>query len=202
MPPGELREQDHEGLWLWSDLHLGHAMTISVFGRPYSTPEEMDDALYGVWRRLVDPADTVVILGDVAIGGLSSSQLTRFRAAPGRKMLVLGNHEFDGTVGGHREGFEQAYSTVYVPGRPELLLTHVPLRDIPDGCVNVHGHVHRWAPSETRHINVVVEQTRYRPRSLAAVRRLAALLVRDARVPGRTTAQQLTHALAPGGSLL
>lgn len=92
MPPGELREQDHEGLWLWSDLHLGHAMTISVFGRPYSTPEEMDDALYGVWRRLVDPADTVVILGDVA--------------------------------------------------------------------------------------------TRYRPRSLAAVRRLAALLVRDARVPG------------------
>lgn len=150
MPSGELREQDHEGLWLWSDLHLSHAMTISVFGRPYSTPKEMDDALFGVWRRLVDPADTVVILGDVAIGGLSGSQLKRFRAAPGRKLLVLGNHEFDGTVSGHREGFEEAYSTVYVPGRPELLLTHVPLRDVPDGCVNVHGHVHRWAPSETR----------------------------------------------------
>ena len=41
MRPGELREQDHPGVWLWSDLHLGHAMTISVFGRPYSTPVEM-----------------------------------------------------------------------------------------------------------------------------------------------------------------
>ena len=28
MPPGELREQDRPAVWLWSDLHLGHAMTI------------------------------------------------------------------------------------------------------------------------------------------------------------------------------
>ena len=203
MAPGELREQDHPGVWLWSDLHLGHAMTISVFGRPYWTPEEMDDALFGAWRRVVDPDDTVVTLGDVAIGGLSGRRLKRFRAAPGRKVLVLGNHEFDGTVAGHVDGFDEVYSTVYVPGTPELLLTHVPLRDVPEGCVNVHGHVHRWAPSGTRHINVVVEQTRYRPRSLTAVRRLAASLVRGERVPGRTTAQQLTHAgraVAAGGA--
>ena len=85
---------------------------------------------------------------------------------------------------------------------PELLLTHVPLRDVPEGCVNVHGHLHKWVPSGTRHINVAVEQTRYRPRSLTAVRRLAASLVRGERVPGRTTAQQLTHAgraVAAGG---
>ena len=62
IPPGELREQDHPGVWLWSDLHLGHAMTISVFGRPYWTPEEMDDALFGAWRRVVDPDDTVLFL--------------------------------------------------------------------------------------------------------------------------------------------
>ena len=60
MPPGELREQDRPAVWLWSDLHLGHAMTISVFGRPYCTPEEMDDALFGAWRRVVDPDDAVV----------------------------------------------------------------------------------------------------------------------------------------------
>ena len=77
MRPGELREQDHPGVWVWSDLHLGHAMTLSVFGRPYWTPEEMDDALFGAWRRAVDPADTVVILGDIAIGGLSGRRLKR-----------------------------------------------------------------------------------------------------------------------------
>ena len=118
------------------------------------------------------------------------------------KVLILGNHEFvrGGLVG--VEGFDEVYSTVYVPGSPELLLTHVPLRDVPEGCVNVHGHLHKWVPSGTWHINVVVEQTRYRPRSLTAVRRLAAFLVRGERVPGRTTAQQLTHAgraVAAGG---
>ena len=194
MPPGMLRERDHAALWLWSDLHLGHAMTISVFGRPYSTPEEMDDALYGAWRRLVDPGDTVVILGDVSIGGLSGRQLKRFRAAPGRKVLVLGNHEFDGSVAGHVAGFDAVYSTLFVPGNPELLLTHLPLRGVPDGCVNVHGHVHTRAPSGTRHVNVAVEQTRYRPRDLSGVRRLAASLVRGERVPGRTTTQQLVNA--------
>ena len=47
MEPGELREDDHPGVWVWSDLHLGHANTINVFGRPHRTPEEMDDALFG-----------------------------------------------------------------------------------------------------------------------------------------------------------
>ena len=161
MRAGELREQDHAGVWLWSDLHLGHAMALSFFGRPYWTPEEMDDALFGAWRQGVDPGDTVVILGDVAIGGLSGRRLKRLRAAPGRKVLVVGNHEFDGTVGGHLDGFDEVFSTVYVPGSPGLLVTHVPLRDVPEGYVNVHGYQHMRAPSApsgTRHINVVVEQ--------------------------------------------
>ena len=34
MQPGEFHEENHAQVWLWSDLHLGHAMTISVFGRP------------------------------------------------------------------------------------------------------------------------------------------------------------------------
>ena len=199
MRAGELREQDHAGVWLWSDLHLGHAMALSFFGRPYWTLEEMDDALFGAWRQGVDPGDTVVILGDVAIGGLSARRLKRLRAAPGRKVLVVGNHEFDGTVGGRLEGFDEVFSTVYVPGSPELVLTHVPFRDVPQGCVNVHGHQHMRGPSGTRHINVAVEQVRYRPRSLAAVRRLAACLAGGERVPGRTTAEQLTY-VAPAGA--
>ena len=168
MQPGEFHEENHAQVWLWSDLHLGHAMTISVFGRPYKTPDEMDDALFGAWRRVVEPDDTIVILGDIAIGGLSGRRLKRFRAAPGRKILVVGNHEFDDTFGGHLDGFDEVFSSVYVPGSPELLLTHVPLRHVPEGCVNVHGHRHIGTPSGTRHINVVVEQVRYRPRSLTA----------------------------------
>ena len=121
MGPGELREHEHPGVWLWSDLHLGHAMALSVFGRPYWTPEEMDDDLFGAWRRVIDPGHTVVILDDVAMGGLSGRRLKRLLAAPGRKVLVVGNHEFDNTVEGHLDGFDEVFSAVYVPGTPELL---------------------------------------------------------------------------------
>lgn len=193
MPAGELHAQDHPEVWLWSDLHLGHAMALSVFGRPYWTPEEMEDDLFETWRRVVDPGHTVVILGDVAIGGLSGRRLKRFRAAPGRKVLVVGNHEFDSTVEGHLDGFDEIFSAVYVAGSPELLLTHVPLRHVPKGCVNVHGHRHLWTPSGTRHINVVVEQVEYQPRSLTSIRRLAARVAKGQPVPGRTTAEQLMH---------
>ena len=118
MRPGELREQDHPTVWLWSDLHLGHAMALSVFGRPYWTPKEMDDALFGAWRRVVDAGDTVVILGDVAIGGLSGRRLKRLRAAPGRKVLVVGNHEFDSTVGGNLDGFRRGLQHRVRAGQP------------------------------------------------------------------------------------
>ena len=67
MKPAELVEQNHRGIWLWSDLHLGHATALSVFGRPYWTPEEMDDDLFATWHRVVEPRDTIVVLGDVAI---------------------------------------------------------------------------------------------------------------------------------------
>ena len=30
-PGGELREVRHAAVWLWSDLHLGHAAAIHVF---------------------------------------------------------------------------------------------------------------------------------------------------------------------------
>ena len=35
MAPGTLCEDDHAGVWVWSDLHLGHTKTIQTFGRPF-----------------------------------------------------------------------------------------------------------------------------------------------------------------------
>ena len=139
----------------------------------------MDDALFEAWERLVDPADTIVFLGDVAIGGLSGRRLERFRAAPGRKVLVAGNHEFDHLSRGNVDGFDEASSTLYVPGRPPLLLTHVPLRRVPPGSVNVHGHLHVGrARGSGTYINVSVEQVAYRPQPLHRIRRLARFLER------------------------
>ena len=44
MDPGTLREDEHAGIWIWSDLHLGHTETLHAFGRPFETAAEMDES--------------------------------------------------------------------------------------------------------------------------------------------------------------
>ena len=197
MSGGDLCEGDHAAVWLWSDLHLGHDDAIDVFRRPFSTVREMDDALFGNWRGVVDPHDTVVCLGDVSFDPLCGPTLRRVRTAPGaRKILVFGNHDVGRQGEIDARGFDEVYSTLCVAGDPPLLLTHIPLRRVPEGCVNVHGHIHhRRVRGRSRHINVSVEQLDYRPTPLTSVRRLAGRLVRGDAVKGRTTAHQLRGVL-------
>ena len=83
--------------------------------------------------------------------------------------------------------------TLAAPGDPPLLLTHVPLLQVPAGCVDVHGHVYQEeSPSRNRHINVSVEQLNYRPARVSEVRRLARRLLEGRTVPGYSTWQRLT----------
>lgn len=192
MAAGELKEENHWRIWIWSDLHLGHDETIRYFGRPFDNPRQMDDALFASWKRTVTPGDTIICLGDVAVTGLWGTSLRRLRRAPGRKILVIGNHEINRIGEVDIDGFDAIHSTLYASGDPPLLLTHMPLRNVPEGCVNVHGHVHnRQSPSCTQHINVSVEQLRYRPRPWEAIRALARHMVGGGSATGRTTAQRL-----------
>ena len=91
MSAGELCEEDHAAVWLWSDLHLAHALSISTFCRPFRSTQEMADELFGRWRLTVDPEDTIICLGDVSLPPLWGDRLERVRKAPGRrKLLVFG----------------------------------------------------------------------------------------------------------------
>ena len=191
MTAGALWGHDHARTWVWSDLHLGHTKTIEAFGRPFGTADEMNDKIFRNWEQVVASGDTILILGDVTVHGLWGQRLNRVHDAPGRKILVYGNHEITRAGLLETNGFDEVHSSLYV-GDPPLLLTHVPLRIVPEGCVNIHGHLHqKRVPGRTRHINVSVEQLRYRPRALSELRRLAQHLVKGETVRGRTTADQL-----------
>ena len=76
-----------------------------------------------------------------------------------------------------------------------MFVTHVPLTEVPDGVVNVHGETHRHrAAGADRHINVCVEQLEYRPRRLTDIRRLARELLGEDPAPSGTTAERLAWA--------
>ena len=141
MTPGALYGHDHARTWVWSDLHLGHTKTIEAFRRPFGTADEMNDTIFRNWEQVVAPADTILILGDVTVHGLWGRRLARVRQAPGRKILVYGNHEITSTGLVETNGFDEVHSSLYVEGDPPLLLTHVPLRVVPESCVNIHGHL-------------------------------------------------------------
>ena len=193
LPARTFRETDGRGIWIWSDLHLGHADSVWYFDRPFIDPEHMDQSLHRAWTRTVDPGDTIICLGDVALPELWGRQLRRLRAAPGRKILVFGNHDVNRLGRLNVEGFEEVHATLFVDGDPPLLMTHMPLRHVPNGCVNVHGHTHNAPLTRTRHVNVSVEQIRYRPVELEKIRRLACELAAGRYPAGETTAERLDN---------
>ena len=82
--------------------------------------------------------------------------------------------------------------TLVIRSDPPLLVTHVPLTEVPDGWVNVHGHEHAFKPLRRgRWINVSVEQTLYRPLDVRTqIIPLAKALVARRMPPGLTTAER------------
>ena len=161
--------------WVWSDLHLGHEHSRSAFGRPFRTAAEADRVMMEAWYDQVAEGETIICLGDVTVDGEAlAHHQDWWRRAPGTKWLVLGNHDVDPVNQIRPFESDRTAVTLYAAGDPPLILTHVPLLQVPHDAINVHGHVHEQeSPTANQHINVSVEQMNYRPARLSEIRRLA-----------------------------
>ena len=181
--------------WLWSDLHLHHRNIMRHCDRPFESVEAMDSALLSAWEATVNPNDTIICGGDVALAGaLDQVLLARLGAMPGRKVLVIGNHDIGPTGKPAETASDEASMTLVIPGEPTLLVTHIPLWNVPAGRVNVHGHVHNnEALRPGPFVNICVEHTGYRPLPLEAVRKLANRRLEDPRPRGKTTLEEIEH---------
>ena len=131
-------------------------MSLGSFGRPFDSDPEMDEELLAAWRREVGEDDTVLVLGDVAVPVLQGGRLELVAELPGWKVLVFGNHDHDGRGGIVTEPFDAAHLALAVAGDPPLVLTHMPLEEVPEGAVKLHGHIHQHR-LPGRRINVSVE---------------------------------------------
>ena len=181
--------------WVWSDLHLNHKEIIHHCGRPFTTGEEMNEALLYQWCFHVRRGDTIVNGGDVAWPGtLGTAFRARIDQLPGRKVLVVGNHDFH-----HRSKLLDGAAHDVVTGLavfdtdPPLVLTHLPLRNPPSGWVNLHGHVHHEPPMGHPYINVCVEHTDYRPIAVADLVTLAKHQAAGRFLVGDTTIDQIAR---------
>lgn len=141
--------------WLISDTHFGHDNIVKYCFRP-GYPNRLYDHnnfMRKHWIDLISDKDIILHLGDVFLGG------DWHRGLPGEKYLIRGNHDSNRKI-----EILQELGWGLIP--PLLLgnvwFTHRP-RDVEEGMINIHGHLHQNNSPSKRHINISVEKTDYKP---------------------------------------
>jgi len=105
--------------------------------REYEQCEEREYLILSNWRKMIKEEDIVIHLGDHVFGGTEKlEKLTR--SLPGRKILVLGNHDSKPPLYYMQRGFDFA---CYEFKWRKYIFTHKPKEDIGDK-INIHGHFH------------------------------------------------------------
>ena len=132
-------------IFFTSDLHFGHKNIIRFDNRPFSTVEEMDEALIRNWNAKVSEEDTVYVLGDISwYNDAKTSEIFNF--LHGHKILIKGNH--DRVHGKVRFCFEEIadYKEIEVNGQ-KITLCHYPIIFFNRhhyGAYMFYGHVHNY----------------------------------------------------------
>src|SRR5574337_731122 len=75
-------------VWLIADTHFNYGRIATYCQRPTDFTERIIEN----WRRIVKPGDLIIHLGDVLIGRKQAAR-ELLAQLPGRKALVLGNHD-------------------------------------------------------------------------------------------------------------
>ena len=131
-------------VFLVSDTHFGHAGVCRFTRsdgvtklRPWTDPDEMDEAMVKAWNDRVRPNDKIYHLGDCVI---NRKALKIFDRLNGDKVLIRGNHDI----------FRDEDYTPYFRSlrgyhvMNGLILSHIPVHPESLGRfgTNIHGHTH------------------------------------------------------------
>lgn len=159
-----------------SDTHFGHENSWKLFKkadgtplRPFSSTEEMDQAMVDRWNKIVGPKDKVYHLGDVVISRKNLKILSQLN---GQLRLIGGNHDIFST-NDYMKYFKRI-SGAYVleVGNARFVLTHIPIHPTSQprwAGGNIHGHLHdkrvlgKSNLPDENYICVSVERTDFTP---------------------------------------
>lgn len=158
-------------VFVTSDTHFGHANIIQYCNRPFSSVEEMDEALIAGWNEVVKPGDKVYHLGDVYMSRGNGNAERILSRLNGTKVLILGNHDNakDQLL---LKYFKRAYSYRFLPDF-QVTLSHLPIHadSIQRRTIlNIHGHTHDKGSPRGPYRCACVELTGYKPVALEEMR--------------------------------
>jgi len=183
MKPVKFRDDiDPANTWVTSDTHYGHDNIIGFCHRP----EDHEQVMIAEWRKEVPDDATLIHLGDVCYRSNARFKHLIAKELTGeRKLLIRGNHDNQRFSFYKQSGFNivSPFSVLYkgaMHGRRPYVVSfsHYPWNPEEDGAMQgydlrLHGHIHNngysreaWVPFIAQHVNLSVEQTKYRPVNL------------------------------------
>lgn len=153
-------------IWLITDTHFNHDKMVELCGRPANHTQ----LILENWRNAVSEQDTTFHLGDVILGRQSEME-AMIRSVPGKKILILGNHDQEKPSWYMKRGFDFACEAFVHKG---ILFTHYPAQVLPVGAtaekitLNIHGHLHNSThhgdiPLHPWNKKLAIEETNYKP---------------------------------------
>ena len=152
--------------WIISDTHFFH----DNIGRYCNRPENWQELIIKNWNDLISPDETVLNLGDFALGKKSNFELL-ISILNGRLFLIQGNHDRLSQIYCETHGVTLIKNSLLVEleNRVKLIFSHHPIFPLEDGWINLHGHIHNVPPPPEgsnlgpSHINMSIEVRDYRP---------------------------------------
>ena len=168
-------------IYFTADTHLGHKNIIDYCIRPFSTVEEMDQAIIDNWNSVIGSKDTVYHLGDFSLGGFEQFVLYIMRLN-GRIKIVPGGHDYRWIKGGKEfvAPSNTGHFAELLPALCEIkhnkrtfVLCHYPIeswRKKYYGSIHLHGHSHgNLEKKEKNRIDVGIDCWKYYPVSLEKI---------------------------------
>ena len=152
-------------IYFTADHHFGHRNIITHCNRPFTYPEEMDEAMVDRWNSTVKPGDIVYHLGDFTWNNDADQLLPRLY---GDKRLIAGNHDPRTTRHAKLWQSVQYYEEIVVDGM-RVVLCHYRIyswHNIALGSIHLHGHSHGKCKRYCNVIDVGVDCSNFTPMTL------------------------------------
>ena len=152
------KEKYQSDVWFISDLHIDHRGISKKFRTEFKDDEDHANTIIENYKKVITKRSLVYFLGDVAF---SSEGWDIIAKLPGRKRIVLGNHDRVEDMDKITQIFEKVEGLGRYKG---FWISHAPIH--PEelrGKRNLHGHVHNQSLDDNRYFNCSMENIGYAP---------------------------------------
>ncbi|MCS3893467.1 calcineurin-like phosphoesterase family protein [Bradyrhizobium japonicum USDA 38] len=161
-----------------ADPHYFHASPdradgiIGMCNRPFANGREMNEVMASSWRAVVQKDDDVICLGDFAHRAEPDALREMFDSLPGRKTLVIGNHDGPETRSLPWTDLKEiAYVNVETT---KLVVCHFPMLSWPGSrkpsTLMLYGHHHGKIPGNRQSCDIGVDVMGWAPVRLSQIK--------------------------------